>query len=161
MNEISGDIRFVNYSKLGYADIGLADSGRDVEGDGGLETAVLISLFTNARENDESRLPGNINDKGGWWGSEFSEFEIGSRLWLLRRARNRNEILSLSEQYARQALQWMIDREVAETVEVESSFSDQKTLQLDIQISRPKVTETDRYTYRYFYNWENQTLWRE
>lgn len=160
MSEISGDIRFVNYSDLGYADIDLADGGRDLEPDGGLETAVSISIFTNKREDEETRLPGNINDKGGWWGSEFSEVEIGSHLWLLRRARNRNEVLSLSEQYVKQGLQWMVDEGIAESIEVESSFSDEKTLQLNIDISRPRVSETDKFTYRYYYNWENQTAWR-
>lgn len=150
------DIQLAHFSELGYADIQLISSGRDVAGDQGLETAVLISLFTNRRVNDEKLLPDNSNDKGGWWGFEYSEFSFGSRLWLLRRGKNRNELLSLAEQYVKEALQWMIDKDVAETIQVVASFSNPKIMMLDIQISRPEISEEKRYTYRYFFNWENQ-----
>jgi phage gp46-like protein len=154
------DIQFTNFSEFGYADIQLADNGRDLLGDRGLESATLLSLFTNQRVNDEKLLPGNANDKGGWWGLEFTEFTYGSRLWLLRRSKNMNEMLPLAEQYAKEALQWMIDQEVAQRIDVTASFLNAQTIMMDIQIYRPEVSEEQRYTYRYFFNWENQIVRR-
>jgi phage gp46-like protein len=151
-----GDILFTNLVYEGYADIQLDSSGRDIKGDEGLENAVLISLFTNRRVNDETVLPGNANDKGGWWGNEFNEFEIGSRLWLLRRAKNTDDTLSLAEQYARESMNWMLENNVAQRVDVATSFVDRKTMLMEVQVIRPDVTQQGEYTYRYFFNWENQ-----
>ena len=157
---LEGDIRFVHSAFNGFADILLADSGRDVEADKGLETAVLISLFTDARENDEKLLPGNADYKGGWWATETLPSEYGSRLWLLRRSKNINEVTALAEQYVREALNWMILNEVAASIEVTATIAGSKILLLEIQIFRPEITDSNEYTYRYFFNWENQSVRR-
>ena len=54
-------------------DLALAGAGdaRDLQGDDGLLTAVIISLFTDARAHDDDPLPdervGVTSDKRGWW----------------------------------------------------------------------------------------------
>ena len=44
----------------------------DLQGDDGLMTAVIISLFTDARAHDDDPLPdervGVSSDRRGWWG---------------------------------------------------------------------------------------------
>lgn len=153
---IEGDILFVHDSLEGFGDIQLSSSGRDLEADKGLETATVISLFSNRREPDETRLPDESGDRGGWWGNEFSDFQMGSRLWLLRRAKRVNETLSLAEQYCTESLRWMVQVNLATRIDVTASFSGENTIQLDIQIVRPDVSGDGEYTYRYYFNWKNQ-----
>lgn len=73
-----------------------------------LTRAVLISLFTWRRAG-----PGDLVDDGeryGWWGDSFpavADDRIGSRLWLLRRAKLTSETIAQAELYAREALAWL------------------------------------------------------
>lgn len=95
---LSGDLVFEN---------------NDLKTEQGLETAVMISLFTDRRANDDDILPEvNSDDKRGWWGDQTSNIEddqIGSRLWLLDRAKTTEENIVRCKQLVRESLQWMID----------------------------------------------------
>ena len=59
--------------------------GADLLADGGLQTAVLVSLFSDRRVREDELQPG-VSTRRGWWGDRLSDDndEIGSRLWLLR-----------------------------------------------------------------------------
>lgn len=56
----------------------------DLRRDPGLETAVLISVFTDQRVEEEA-VPDNSADRRGWWG-DLSEDATGSKFWLLFRS---------------------------------------------------------------------------
>jgi len=144
----------------GYGDINM--TLRDAARDSGLETAVLISLFSDRRENDERLLPDDSGGKGGWWAGAVldSDIEFGSRLWLLQRGKDVNEVLTLSRQYCLEALQWMLDGEVASEIDVTATKYSSQILFLSIRIVRPGVTQSNEFTYRYFLNWEAQTIRR-
>jgi phage gp46-like protein len=155
------DIRFVYDPILGHADIVLEESKRDVQSDKGLETAVLISLFTNKRVDEEDLLPDGVNEKSGWWGFAVDDSPfVGSRLWLLRRAKNTTRVRTLSEEYAKEALSWMISQGVAEKVEVSAVDEDRRTVLLIVNVVRPEVSGVGQFTYRYYYNWESQIIRR-
>ena len=51
-------------------------------------------------------------------GSFFANTSFGSRLHLLQRGKNTNRTMRLAIDYAKEALQWMIDTGKARTVEV-------------------------------------------
>ncbi|HBD37518.1 phage GP46 family protein [Cupriavidus sp. UBA2534] len=74
-----------------------------------LETALLISLFTDRVAEPEDVIPDGSNDPRGWWGDEFGTVKIGSRLWLLDRSKQTQETLQRAYDYIVEALQWMID----------------------------------------------------
>lgn len=110
-------------------DVGLMEGDfsiedEDLESDNGLETAVIISLFTDRRARDDDELPDPNNlDKRGWWGDLVAEVEddqIGSRLWLLERSKTTPDILVKAKEYAEEALQWMISDNAAMKIEVEA-----------------------------------------
>lgn len=61
--------------------------------DSGLRTAILISLFSDAREEN----------RRGWWGGE-----IGSKLWTLQNAKRSPETLKKAQDFAQDALSWLI-----------------------------------------------------
>ena len=89
----------------------------DLESESGLETAVIISLFTDRRARDDDELPDpNNSDKRGWWGdlvAEVADDQIGSRLWLLERAKTTENVLVKAKEYAEESLSWMIEDGVA------------------------------------------------
>ncbi|MEO1354501.1 MAG: phage GP46 family protein [Pseudomonadota bacterium] len=74
-----------------------------------IETALLISLFTDRQAEPEDVIPDGTNDPRGWWGGEFSTVKLGSRLWLLNRSKQTQETLQRAYDYIVEALQWMID----------------------------------------------------
>ncbi|HEY9105214.1 MAG TPA: phage GP46 family protein [Roseateles sp.] len=95
-------------------------AGPSLDEDDGLETAVVLSLFTDrlagVGEGDVAATA-----RRGWWGDTFAEVDgdrIGSRLWLLAREKRTPAVLGRAELYAREALQWLIDDGVARSVSV-------------------------------------------
>ena len=88
----------------------------------GLETAVLMSLFTDRRASIDDELPdSNSDDRKGWWGDQVVVEEgdqIGSKLWLLSRGKTDQDTMIKAEGYAKEALQWLLDDEVSAKNEV-------------------------------------------
>lgn len=115
------------------ADVVIA--GGDLQPDNGLATAVLISLFTDARAPQLSELPQGEKSLRGWWGN-ISQDEIGSLLWLIQREKTLPEVALRAQEYAEAALSWLIEDGVAETVVVESTLVRPFALQLRIFITR-------------------------
>jgi len=105
-------------------DFSFDENLQDLESDGGLETAIIISLFTDRRANEDDALPDSNNlDRRGWWGDLTSSIEndqIGSRLWLLEREKTTPNVVIRAKQYAEESLQWLIDDGVAMKAEVEA-----------------------------------------
>jgi phage gp46-like protein len=145
-------------TQAGAADFAI--QANDLAQDGGLETAVMLSLFTDRRAEDGDVLPDAEKNRRGWWGDTFPVVEgdrFGSRLWLLARSKDTKDVLSRAPEYAKESLQWLLDDKVASQVDV---AVDRGTLSgrdsaivLTITIHRPQV---DAVTYRYNYTWASQ-----
>jgi phage gp46-like protein len=73
-----------------------------------LATAILVSLFTDRIAAADDDIPDGTNDPRGWWGDD-RDYPIGSRLWLLGRAKQTTETLSRAQDYIAEALKWLID----------------------------------------------------
>ena len=74
-----------------------------------LQTAILISIFTDRIANTDDVIPDGSNDPRGWWGDAGEPYPIGSRLWLLSRAKQTAATAALAIDYVTEALQWLID----------------------------------------------------
>jgi phage gp46-like protein len=123
----------------------------DLAADDGLETAVIVSLFTDRRAS-RAELPVGQTGRRGWWGDEIGDADpIGSKLWLLHREKQLPEVAARAREYAREALEWLIDDGIAESVEVGAEIMSNGVLGLSIEITRPSG---QRAGYRYQYNWE-------
>jgi phage gp46-like protein len=122
---------------------GLAD-------DAGLGTAVLLSLFLDRRADADDALPdpaaaaaiGPVPARRGWLGDalapragEVPVDRIGSRLWLLSRAKQTTETLRLAEDYAREALAWLLDDGLVTEVTVTAEWVARGLLGLAVQIT--------------------------
>jgi len=86
-----------------------------------LVRAVIISLFTWRRANPDDPLPADA--RMGWWGDSFAPValdRIGSRLWLLSRAKLTSDVPAKAKEYAQEALQWLVDDKVVSRIEVQA-----------------------------------------
>ncbi|TAM50234.1 MAG: hypothetical protein EPN57_20660 [Paraburkholderia sp.] len=83
-----------------------------------LASATLISLFTDRTANPDDVIPDGTDDPRGWWGDLGEDRPIGSRLWLLSRAKQTQETLNNAVDYAKEALEWFIDDGVAARIDV-------------------------------------------
>ena len=155
MIELQKDIKmFFNSLFYGeFGDVQIEDG--DFILDGGLETAVLISLFSDARVSpDESRDQFN-GEIRGFWAEKLIGFNLGNKVWLLDRSKLTNNVLRLSEQYNKEALQWMIDEGIAARIETVSlkSTTRPNTMQWYIAIYKP---EGGVEGFKYDIPWNNQ-----
>lgn len=130
--------------------------GNDLERDPGLETSILISLFSDQRADDFDTLPDASGNKRGWWADETDD-KIGSKLWLLMRTATTPDVPDRAETYIKDALDWMIKDGLAKSIDVNVERSGQETLLMSIQIIQPDGQ--DQF-YKYSFNWEAEILKR-
>lgn len=124
----------------------------------GLRTAILISLFTDARAPDGAVLPEDGADRGGWWGDAFSgetsatipdadaRNAIGSLLHLLRRAKVTPQALRDARAYAFTASSWMLRDGIASAVNVTVEAQGSR-LAIGIDLDRPNGPDRERYDF--------------
>ena len=93
-------------------------SGALIETGQDLETAVIVSLFTDRVAAADDAIPDGTGDRRGWWGDSGHSMPIGSRLWLLDRAKGSGETLASARDYIAEALQWLIDDGVVASFEI-------------------------------------------
>lgn len=126
----------------------------DLKTDEGLRTAILISLFSDRRAEPGDEIPAG-DDLRGWWGDDFPSVggdKIGSRLWLLSRSKDTANVLARAESYAREALQWLIDDLVAQSVTATATrLTEVRGYRLTIAVQRPGRETT---TYQFDRVWD-------
>jgi len=105
------DIKLVSTGKHGLIDMVIADDG-DLLAENGLETAVILSLFSDARYHGER----------GHWADQLIGRVSGSLLWLLKREKTQVQVLRRAEDYAKQSLEWMIKQRKATKIEVSATW---------------------------------------
>jgi len=130
----------------------LAVDDVDIATDYGLQTAIVISLFTDRRAGDDDRLPADAGDRRGWWGDMLGEVEddrIGSKLWLLSREKDLPEVLARAEEYASEALRWLLEDGVAEDVNVSARSPKRGWLHLSVSVRRKGASFKQEYSYPY------------
>ncbi|MGH8426389.1 MAG: phage GP46 family protein [Gammaproteobacteria bacterium] len=135
----------------GYADIAL--SGGDLAHDDGLETAVILSLFCDARADADDSLDAGA-DPRGYWGDSFAAIAgdvTGSKLWLIVRQKQLADVANRAQEYAAAALAWLVEDGIAATVNVIAEWIAQGTLALSIAIAKPG--SNDVFQRRYQYVW--------
>lgn len=124
------------------ADIALKWNGRiadidfgelDINSDASLESAILISLFTDKR----------VEGKRGTWFDSYEDSELGSRLWLLDREKRVSEIPPRANEYAKESLRWLIEEGIVKTIQVDSYLDGQNSLVIPISVTKPDGNKTN------------------
>lgn len=108
-----------------------------------LRSAILVSLLTDRRANIDDVIPHTPitnqplpPDRRGWAGDALAEIDgdrVGSRLWLLSRAKETEETRELAIEYCEEALAWMLT-DIANSVLIEAEWSDGGRLNISIVI---------------------------
>jgi len=157
------DIQIVWNDVLQEGDFVFDATFQDFQSDAGLETAVIISLFSDRRAKEDDVLPDpNNSDRRGWWGDlaspEVARDQIGSRLWLLEREKTTENVLVRAKEYATEALAWLIEDGVAEKVDVESERQGpvgSDILAISVKVYRP---DGSIVPFKYSAQWNAQSL---
>lgn len=139
-------------NETGRGDWARDDTGNLAVGDD-LATAVWMSLFTDRRAATDDVLTDGTDDRRGWWGDALADKPIGSRLWLLDRAKRIPETLRRAEAYAREALAWLVEDGVAARVDVTAEWAN--AIGPNAMVIRPVITHRDgrRSEFRHLYDW--------
>lgn len=111
-----------------------------------LQTAIILSLFTNARARADDVLPLHSTERSGWVGDEFqgNDFEAGdawgSRLWLYYTGKATGNVLEAARFAAQESLEWMLRDGVASRVDVMAQWVGERSDRLAI---RPQIYQGD------------------
>ena len=86
--------------------------------DGGLESVVLLLLFTDRKAQVDYVPTDRTNNLRGWWADTFQTQPIGSRLWQLdrRKITDHGAIEAEAQEMVLEALNFMIDWGVATAI---------------------------------------------
>ncbi len=140
-DQFDGDIAFILTPDGGQI---IYTGGQPLMDPGGLENAVTISLFT-ALGYWANAL--NENDPDKQIGSDFEERVKPKAITTV--------YLRDVEDAARDALQWMINQKIAQTIEAVTIWPELNTVNLEILITMP---DGETVTVRYELNWEAGVL---
>ncbi|TCK36735.1 phage gp46-like protein [Paraburkholderia sp. BL8N3] len=115
-----------------------------------LQTAIIISLFSDRMARPGDVIPDGSNDPRGWWADSFG-VPVGSRMWLLSRAKESQDTLQRAFDYLAEALQWMIDDGVVGQFDIVVQWV--RPGVLGAQITAHKQDGTQLTTGRYAWAW--------
>lgn len=139
------DLAMVWNNQTGTGDLALTPDGRDLVQEGGLRTAIIISLATDARALADDKLPPD-GRRGGFWADSLrldgaAADTTGSRLWLLENEKQVQRVLVRARAMAEQALKWLVDDGVAQTVAVVTSFPALGQLLIAVTLNRGTASQ--------------------
>jgi len=126
------DVKFIMDS-YGRFDFEIEDGDLAVED--GYDTAIWISLFTDARADSSQVL--TPENRRGWIGdiiSAVSGRQLGGYLWLVDQRRLIQKTLNKTIDYTKKSLQWMINDKICSNIEVTGSFVPKFGINLDVSI---------------------------
>ena len=127
------DLAIISTANGGF-DIALGATG--LQSDEGLSTAVALSLHLDARAE------GGAGMANGWWAdiATADAQPVGSKLWTLKRSKATPAVMREAQQFAYEALQWLLDNKVARSIKVTPHKirlgSSTEVLALHIEITR-------------------------
>lgn len=140
------DIATVWNPAAGHGDWVIA--GPDLLSGQDLETSVIISLFTDARASADDIIPDGTGNPRGWWGDTNWPRPLGSKLWLLERAKQTEQTRQRAQDYIEAALAWLIEDGIAASVSVVTQWQGRGFLAAAVTIAEP-----DGRTSAFNYQW--------
>jgi len=123
--------------------------GADLVAGDDLATAVLISLFTDRRAEAEDVIPDGSGDPRGWWGDTGRDFPLGSKLWLLDRSKQTEDVRQRAEDYINDCLAWVLDGGIAASLTVEASWQKAGMLGARIVLFEPDGSIQREFNYQW------------
>ena len=105
-------------------------------------SAVVLSLFTDRIASPDFVPTDGTSDRRGWWGDTYEPSPIGSRLWQLDRAAKSAaaNLPKLAQGYCLEALQWLLDDDIAASVVVTTGWVTPTALGISVVVTEPDGT---------------------
>lgn len=146
------DVKLIQKSSVDFYGFDISVVNDDFVKELGLETMVLVSLFSDAREDSRD------DDKRGWWGAAVIDKDrlaapFGSKLWLLAREKQTDETRVKIQEWCFDALRWMIEEGIVDRMEVGAEYFDIGKVLITIDLFRG---ERDPLTFKFEYLWGGQ-----
>lgn len=113
-----------------------------------LQTAITLSLFSDARPGAGDPVPSGVSDLRGWVGDEFQQpasgqlERFGSLLWLVMYGKTSDQVLDLAKFYASESLAWLVRDGIASKVVVDAVWV--QAGEDDRLAIRPQIFKADR-----------------
>ncbi len=133
-------------------DISIGSNG-DLSTDKDLYTSLIISILADRRSLNDDSIP----NSRGWVGDSIKEDDesiIGSRIWLLGRRKQTLETLQELEIYAREALDWYVEKGIAQDYNLQVYHADKirGITALEVELIRPlgNINKTFNFTWEQF-----------
>lgn len=114
-------------------------AARALQDGGDLETAVILSVMTDARAAPDDVIPDGSGDPRGWW-ADTTDFQIGSKVWLRQRSKATDDTLGVVKDDIDRALKWMVDDGVAARVDVLTEWTAPSMLGALVTVWRQDAT---------------------
>lgn len=120
---MSQDVQLIA-SEAGLYDLVLTEGGRDLASVDGMENFFSVSMFTDARATAD-QIP-QANKRRGFVGDLLSPNEpfAESLFWTLEQSRLTQKTVNLALLYTIQATQWLIDRGIVTSIDVNLAFEE-------------------------------------
>jgi phage gp46-like protein len=115
---------------------GASPRGQDLDTQVSLETAVVLSLFTDRVALADDVLPDASGDRRGWWAETGVSLpnHMGSRLWLFAREKRTEAVRLRLDQAVRESLAWLVRDRAARKVDVTVTYPRNTIDRVDIAI---------------------------
>jgi phage gp46-like protein len=121
-----------------------------------LETACLVSLFTDKLATPDFTPTDGTSDRRGWWADPLNDMPLGSNLWQLERAHKTRATLGLAQRYASDAVAWLVTDGIAAAVAVDTAWLTPTGTGTTFLAIRITITEPDgsltRFTFGMVWN---------
>ncbi|MGY3910738.1 phage GP46 family protein [Aeromonas piscicola] len=112
-------------------------TGGDLLNDDSVNTALIISYFTDRRAQPGDTIPDGSNDARGYWGDAYRASPMGSRLWLLAREKQLQSALEKAVRYAKEATDWMKDDGLVSAIKITANSPREGELRLITDVTLP------------------------
>lgn len=149
LNDIKFEYKASTAESLGPADLIVDD--KDVMSDSTFETAITITLGTDARASNNDILPKGYTTQRGYWANNLLGINLGCKLWLLHRSILSNTTVVLAKQYLLDGFQWMIDDGIISTLDVKVNRVGLRQLNFELIFVRP---DTSIVKSKFYMNWD-------
>lgn len=129
----STDVKLTASANGGF-DLSIVDG--DIEGTPGFDTAIWVSLFSDARATASQVVIPEY--RRGWPGNLVSTVngrDLGGLLWLVDQRRLNQKTLNEAVDYTRGALNWFLEDGIAQNVEVDGEIVPASGIQLNVTIT--------------------------
>lgn len=122
-------------------DLSCSAEGTDVTR--ALDTAVVLSLFCDARAGEADDIPAG-SDRRGWWAQAYFDDDDtwGSSLWQVLTKKASKSTLIYAQRACERSLEWMIADGICQQVDVETWWLEGRQGYLGILVKLYKPDET-------------------